>query len=105
MLGNNTADVLADQTIKLRSRSDLAKEVERLRKQNLLLGLQNNINAGFAEENRQLRAMLDLEPKPGYDYVACDVLLRDPWMWNSGFTIDRGSKDGLQVGWAVTLLL
>ena len=100
-LNNAAGSLLADQTLKLRSRSALAEEVEKLRKQNLELIMQNDQNKRFARENRQLRAMLDLPVAPGYDHVACDVVLRDPWMWESGFTINRGSRDGMQEGLAV----
>ena len=61
----------------------------------------NDFLIDLARENRQLRNMLKLSVPPGYDYLACDVLLRDPWHWNSGFTINRGSRDGLQPGLAV----
>ena len=100
-LNNLAGSTLADQTLKLRSRSELAKEVEKLRKQNLELALQSDQNKRFAEENRQLRAMLKLPSPPGYDYTACNVILRDPWMWESGFTINRGSNDNMQEGLAV----
>lgn len=92
---------VADQSIKLHSRSRLAKEVAELRRQNLLLAAECNANKGLAQENRQLRAMLALQPPPGYDYIACNVVLRDPWMWHNCFTINRGSRDGLQPGLAV----
>lgn len=100
-LGNTVSSGIADQTIKLRSRNELANEVARLRKQNFELAMQNTVYQRLAEENRQLRSMLKLSVPPGYEYVACDVLLRDPWLWNNGFTINRGSKDGLQPGLAV----
>lgn len=100
-LGNSISGSIADQTLKLRSRSELAGEVERLRKQNLELAMQNTVYQNLARENRQLRSMLQLPIPAGYDYIACDVLLRDPWHWNNGFTINRGSRDGLQPGLAV----
>ena len=100
-LGNSVSSKIADQTIKLHSRKELAAEIYRLRQQNFELAMQNTINQKLAKENLQLRSMLNLSPPPGYDYVACDVLLRDPWHWNNGFTISRGSRDGLQPGLAV----
>ena len=100
-LGNAVGGGIADQTLKLRSRSELAGEVERLRKQNLELAMQNTIYQKLARENLQLRSMLDLPVPAGYDYIACDVLLSDPWHGNNGFTINRGSRDGLQPGLAV----
>ena len=101
MLGNVTGNALADQTLLLRSRRELASEVERLRKQNFQLAMELNETRPAAAENRQLRTALNLREEPGYDYLACSVILRDPWLWENGFTIDRGSKDGLKPGWAV----
>ena len=92
---------VADQTLKMRSRTALAEEIVRLRKQNLLMTLELNGLRKLKDENIQLRAMLDLNSPPGYNYLTCSVILRDPWMWDSGFTIDRGSKDGLEPGLAV----
>ena len=93
--------LLADQTLKLRSRTELAQEVELLRKQNLLLTLELEKNRLLENENRQLRAILKLRQLPGFDYINCSVILRDPWMWESSFTIDSGSRDGLEPGLAV----
>lgn len=101
LLDEAVEGTLADQSLKLHSRSRLAKEVETLRKQNLILAGENSANKRLQEENRQLRAMLKLSPLPGYSYIAADVILRDPWMWDSGFTINRGSRDGIQPGLAV----
>lgn len=97
----SAGDKLADQTLKLRSRTELAKEVERLNLQNIRL--QNALNEAkdALAENRQLRTIMKLQNPPGYDYIPCSVVLRDPWMWDSGFTIDRGSRDGMQPGLAV----
>lgn len=100
-IGNAVTDEIADQSLKLRSRKDLAAEIERLRKQNLELAMQNTVSKPLEQENRQLRSMLKLSVPPGYDYVACDVILRDPWHWNNGFTINRGSREGLRPGLAV----
>lgn len=100
-IGNSVSGAFADQTVKLHSRKKLADEVMRLRKQNLELAVQNTVYKRLAEENRQLRSMLKLSVLPGYEYASCDILLRDPWLWNNGFTINLGSKDGLQPGLAV----
>lgn len=101
MLGNAAGNALADQTLLLRSRSELASEVERLRKQNFQQAVELTETRTAVAENRRLRAVLNLREAPGYDYLACSVVLRDPWLWENGFTIDRGSKDGLMPGWAV----
>lgn len=101
MVTTQAGDLAADQSIKLRSRTELANEVMRLSQQNVKLIMALEEARSFAGENRRLRSMLDLKSPPGYDYIACQVILRDPWMWDSGFTIDRGSSDGLEPGLAV----
>lgn len=52
----------------------------------------------FEEENLQLRRLLKLDPPAAWRYVAAEVILRDPVLWNEHFTIDRGSRDGLTKG-------
>ena len=101
MLSNRAGNGIADQTLKMRSRTELANEVTRLNKENTRLISEINLLKNLEYENKNLRAMLELKAPPGYEYVACSVLLRDPWMWNSAFTIDRGSRDGMQEGMAV----
>jgi rod shape-determining protein MreC len=101
LLSNAAGNGVADQTLKMRSRSELASEVTRLNMENTRLIGEVNKLKNLEYENKNLRAMLELKAPPGYEYVACSVLLRDPWMWNSGFTIDRGSSDGLEPGLAV----
>ncbi len=92
---------LADQSLLLRGKIDLAREVEQLSQRNFALAIQANDARRLADENRRLRALLGLDPIPEFDFVPCDVILRDPWLWNDGFTIDRGSRDGLEPGLAV----
>ena len=100
-INQKAGDLLADQTLKLRSRSELAEEVVQLRKQNLLQALELEKYRRLEDENRQLRAILKLQELPGYDYISCSVILRDPWMWEKAFTINSGSRDGLIPGLAV----
>lgn len=101
MLSNRAGNGIADQTLKMRSRTELANEVTRLNKENTRLISEINLLKNLEYENRNLRAMLKLTPMPGYEYVACSVILRDPWVWNNSFTIDRGSRDGIEPGLAV----
>ena len=101
MLTTAVGDLTADQTLKLRSRTELANEVLRLNQQNVKLIMELEEARTFEGENRRLRAMLKLKNPPGYEYIAAQVILRDPWLWDSGFTIDRGSYDQLKPGLAV----
>ncbi|MBE6379759.1 MAG: rod shape-determining protein MreC [Lentisphaerae bacterium] len=100
-LSNTAGNTVAEQTLKMRSRSQLAAEVMKLREQNVKLITKVNELERFKSENLQLRSMLELKAPHGYKYTACSITLRDPWMWDSAFTIDRGSDDGMKVGMAV----
>lgn len=45
------------------------------------------------------RELLGLDEKyPDYEKIAANVIAKDPGNWFSVFTIDRGEKDGIQVG-------
>ncbi len=92
---------LADQTLLLRGKRELAQAVETLSRRNFELARRASEADALARENHRLRTLLRLEPHPGYTYVAANIIARDPWLWNDGFTIDRGSNDGLEPGLAV----
>lgn len=49
-------------------------------------------------ENSELRALLRLPTLPYWRVLVAPVLTRDPASWNMGFTIGRGSADGITVG-------
>ncbi len=52
----------------------------------------------LAEENRQLRALLELPPVRGWEALYAQVVMRDPAVWNWSFRIGRGAADGIAVG-------
>ena len=52
----------------------------------------------LAEENRQLRQQLSMEPPVGWRGVHASVILRDPVTWNWEFIISKGSEDGISAG-------
>ena len=101
LISEDAGSVVADSTLLMRSRAELAGEVTRLQLQNIQLIMELEETRHAVEENLQLRSIIKLQSPPGYDYTAANVILRDPWMWESSFTIDRGSNDGLQPGLAV----
>lgn len=92
---------LADQTLLLRSKTDLARAVETLTRENFELSRRAADAEAMRYENRNFRALLALHPRPGYRYLAASITARDPWLWNDAFTIDRGSRDGVEPGLAV----
>ncbi len=48
------------------------------------------------EENRQLRALLNLPDRPRYRGVVAKVIGRDIRHWNQSIVIDRGGADGVE---------
>ncbi|HPY90982.1 MAG TPA: rod shape-determining protein MreC [Lentisphaeria bacterium] len=52
----------------------------------------------LAQENAELRKILDLPPFPTWRVLVAHVLSRDPATWNWTFTIGKGSADGVTVG-------
>lgn len=50
------------------------------------------------EENRELRALLDLPVSAGWQRVAAPVVVRDPVTWNRRFRIGKGSAHGVREG-------
>ncbi len=55
----------------------------------------------FIEENKRLRAILDLKSKTAYSTIVANVIGRDPSNWNAIIIVDRGEKDGISQGMAV----
>lgn len=100
-LSERLTGALADRSLLLRSRGDLARAVENLTRQNFMLSRQAAEAEELRRENRSLRMLLSLEARSGYRFLAAGVTARDPWLWNDGFTIDRGSRDGVEPGLAV----
>ena len=100
-LANVGNSVLSDRTLLLHDRVTLAKEIETLRRHNTNLESRSGLAMALLEENRRLRSHLNLPPPRNWNYVHTEVLLRDPYAWNSSFTIGHGSAHGISTGDAV----
>lgn len=100
-LANAGNAALSDQTLLLHDRVTLAKEIETLRRHNADLESRSGLAMALLEENRRLRRHLNLLPPRGWNYVHTEVLLRDPYSWQSSFTIGHGSLHGIAKGDAV----
>lgn len=92
---------LADASLLLHSKSDLARSVETLTRENFDLARRAADTEAVRRENQELRSLLSLQPPSGYRYLAAAITARDPWLWNDAFTIDRGTRDGVEPGLAV----
>lgn len=52
-------------------------------------------------ENARLRRSLDLVPPPRYEVITAAVVARDPIIWDLGFRIAKGERNGVALGAAV----
>lgn len=85
----------------LQDKSVLANKVEKLTEINRTLALQSQAATELMEENRQLRNLLKLPDISRTKFITAGILLHDPLNFSDGFTIDKGSRDGIVPGAAV----
>lgn len=100
-LAKGTTGEIQDKTLLSLDRLALAHQVEKLSRRNRELAVRSTAAAGILDENRILRQKLKLAPPPGWRFCTAEIILRSPLHFRSGFTIDRGSKDGIEPGDAV----
>jgi rod shape-determining protein MreC len=74
--------------------AELEAEVAELR-------LQQDRMKTAAEQNRELRAMLDLPPPSAWTRIAAPIIARDPVSWDRRFRIGKGERQGVRLGAAV----
>ncbi len=88
----------SDKADNLNDLKDVMEENQRLKTQvDELTSEQNTIKLEQYELDN-LRELLELDQKyPSYQKVAAHVIGKDAGNWFSIFTIDKGSKDGIQV--------
>ena len=98
LLPENARIAVSDKSLMLRTKSELASEMERLMQENMLLSAQVAQAAPLKLENEELRRMLKVNPRPGFRYIYARPLMRDPLDWAGSLTIDQGSNDGVNVG-------
>ncbi|WP_032120898.1 rod shape-determining protein MreC [Clostridium amazonitimonense] len=79
--------------------SDVKKENEELKKKNSELESKSIEYDSLKNENERLRAMLDFKSqRADYNYIGAHIINKTGGSILESFTIDRGEKDGLQVG-------
>ncbi len=80
---------------------DAKRELEDLREERDALRRQLIAERGAVRENRELRALLRMEPRLSLSQqgaVTARVFSRSPTVWYSTFTVNKGSKDGVREG-------
>jgi rod shape-determining protein MreC len=98
---SSPSDRLSDTGLLLQDKSELATQVEKLTAVNRELTLQNRSAEELLGENEQLRRMLKLQKTLPVETITAEILLRDPLNFRDGFTISKGSRDGIITGSAV----
>ncbi|GAA0124308.1 rod shape-determining protein MreC [Clostridium sp. CTA-19] len=78
---------------------DLKSENEKLKEDNKNLDKLKNENTMLTEENARLRENLKFkDTKSDYEYIGADIVGLSGQNFLDGFTINRGSKDGIEKG-------
>ncbi|MDD5697069.1 MAG: rod shape-determining protein MreC [Victivallaceae bacterium] len=88
----------ADESLRLYSKPELAAKIDRLQTDNRIFAAQVARLGELAIENERLRRLLKFPLHPNCDYVAAEIILRDPLRWKEGFTVSRGTEDGIIAG-------
>ena len=79
--------------------AEVLEENEKLKEQNAELTNQLTIAKIEQYELENLRELYNLDEKyPTYEKIAANVIAKDSGNWFSSFTINRGEKDGIQIG-------
>lgn len=78
------------------------EENEELKQQLDMLPQLKADNERLAAENEELRKSLEVSSSMAYETVNARVISRAPDQWLDSFTIDKGEKDGVKEGMAVS---
>src|SRR6185369_14326771 len=77
-------------------RSQLLKEIDRLRQENQDLKVRQQQADALLAENSQLRAQLNWQQQQPWKLKLARIVLRDPANWWNTIQIDAGTKDGVR---------
>ena len=87
-----------DETItEYRNKTDLKEENTELKNQIASLLEENRRLAMYESENAKLSALLKIAQRyPTYESIGATIIAKDPGVWYDGFTIDKGTNDGVR---------
>ena len=97
-LARGTENAVADEILLLKSKTELARALKKLMEENSILSAEHSIMADLKKENAELRALMSLTPGETFRPVFSEVLARNPMNWQEEFTLDKGSRDGIEPG-------
>ena len=81
-----------------KSKAFLASALGKLQEELSVLSSQNASLQHLKQENRHLRALLELRQVPGFRPVFAEIISRDPITWNETFLVDKGAINGIRSG-------
>ncbi|MCF7791408.1 MAG: rod shape-determining protein MreC [Victivallales bacterium] len=81
-----------------KSKAALIDEIEKLKKENLVVSAKAETVDLLRRENYELHQLLKLKSNPFYKYIFSEIISRDPIMWFQEFTINKGSNSGIETG-------
>jgi rod shape-determining protein MreC len=94
---NSIGTYISDKLDTFKSINELLAENEKLKEQVSILSYENKLLLQDKYELDGLRELYDLDQKYlDYPKVAARVISKDPNNWYNIFTIDKGTRDGLQ---------
>jgi len=97
-LARGAENAAADQVLLLQDKAKLAHAMKKLMEENTFLNAKHSVAADLKKENAELRALMSLSPKESFHPVFSEVLTRNPMTWQEEFTLDKGSRDGIEQG-------
>ncbi len=100
-VATGTTGEIQDKSLLSLDRLALAHQVEKLTLRNRELAVRSTAAAGILDENRILRQKLQLSAPDQWNFCTGEIILRNPLRYHAGFTIDRGSENGIKPGDAV----
>lgn len=96
---NDTGNWISAKVNEFKTLSEVLDENKKLQEQVDELTVELNTTKLEAYELDNLRELLELDAKyPSYEKVAASVIAGDSSNWFDSFTIDKGRKDGIEVG-------
>lgn len=91
----------AKQALMLQTKTALVEEILKLQQVNERFSAELNVLQEIKKENASLKDLLTFKPSLGYKCVFVEIYLRDPANWNSSFSINKGTADGIKPGCVV----
>ncbi len=88
----------ADGSTRLYSKQELAEKISQLQADNRIFATKVARLSELTIENEKLRSVIKLPKRSDYNYITAEIIFRDPLRWKEGFTVSRGTADGIIAG-------